>query len=186
MTFWIVTIGLLLLALLILVLPILRAQPVDKSDNRQQQNIDIAKDKKAGLLRVAAGRQFVGAGTQFPVVAAAVQGLHRGARLGPAAVVQGGEHQPVVSLGEQFQIAIAGGALGRQLDAVHGTGAVVVAAAQAPPSVGVHPQRSACRPAQTRAQDRHGAAVAVELLKGGEQRPVGSCRFRKRSGEVLC
>lgn len=49
MTFWIVTIGLLLLALLILVLPILRAQPVDKSDNRQQQNIDIAKDKKVAL-----------------------------------------------------------------------------------------------------------------------------------------
>jgi cytochrome c-type biogenesis protein CcmH len=56
MTFWIVTIGLLLLALLILVLPILRAQPVDKSDNRQQQNIDIAKDKKAGLdLQLAQG-----------------------------------------------------------------------------------------------------------------------------------
>ena len=56
MTFWIVTIGLLLLALLILVLPILRAQPVDKSDNRQQQNIDIAKDKKATLdLQLAQG-----------------------------------------------------------------------------------------------------------------------------------
>ncbi len=49
MIFWIATIGLLLLALLILVPPILRAQPVDKSNDRQQQNIDIAKDKKVAL-----------------------------------------------------------------------------------------------------------------------------------------
>ena len=49
MIFWIATIGLLLLALLIIVPPILRAQPVDKSDDRQQQNIDIAKDKKTAL-----------------------------------------------------------------------------------------------------------------------------------------
>jgi len=49
MIFWIATIGLLLLALLIIVPPILRAQPVDKSDDRQQQNIDIARDKKTAL-----------------------------------------------------------------------------------------------------------------------------------------
>jgi cytochrome c-type biogenesis protein CcmH len=50
MIFWIATIGLLLLALLIIVPPILRAQPVvDKSDERQRQNIDIARDKKTAL-----------------------------------------------------------------------------------------------------------------------------------------
>ena len=49
MIFWIATIGLLLLALLIIVPPILRAQPVDKSDDRQRQNIDIARDKKTAL-----------------------------------------------------------------------------------------------------------------------------------------
>lgn len=49
MIFWIVVIGLLLLALLILLPPILKAPPIDKSDGRQQQNIDIAKDKKTAL-----------------------------------------------------------------------------------------------------------------------------------------
>jgi len=49
MIFWIATIGLLLLALLIIVPPILRARPVDKSDDRQEQNIDIARDKKTAL-----------------------------------------------------------------------------------------------------------------------------------------
>ena len=49
MIFWIAAIGLLLLALLIIVPPILRAQPVDKSDDRQRQNIDIARDKKTAL-----------------------------------------------------------------------------------------------------------------------------------------
>ena len=49
MIFWIAAIGLLLLALLILVPPLLRAQVVDKADDRQQQNIDIARDKKNAL-----------------------------------------------------------------------------------------------------------------------------------------
>jgi cytochrome c-type biogenesis protein CcmH len=49
MIFWIAVIGLLLLALLILLPPILKAPPLDQSDNRQQQNIDIAKDKKTAL-----------------------------------------------------------------------------------------------------------------------------------------
>ncbi|MCZ6723025.1 MAG: c-type cytochrome biogenesis protein CcmI, partial [Gammaproteobacteria bacterium] len=46
MIFWIAAIGLLLLALLILVPPVLRAQVADEADDRQQQNIDIARDKK--------------------------------------------------------------------------------------------------------------------------------------------
>jgi len=46
MIFWIAAIGLLLLALLILVPPALRAQVADEADDRQQQNIDIARDKK--------------------------------------------------------------------------------------------------------------------------------------------
>ena len=49
MIFWIAVIGLLLLALLILLPPILKAPPLDQSDDRQQQNIDIAKDKKTAL-----------------------------------------------------------------------------------------------------------------------------------------
>jgi cytochrome c-type biogenesis protein CcmH len=49
MIFWIAAIGLLLLALLILVTPLLRAQVTDQADDRQQQNIDIARDKKATL-----------------------------------------------------------------------------------------------------------------------------------------
>ena len=54
MIFWIATGGLLLLALIILVPPILKAQPLDSDDTdeeRQRLNIDIAKDKKAGLDR---------------------------------------------------------------------------------------------------------------------------------------
>jgi len=46
MIFWIAAIGLLLLALIILVPPVLRAQVADEADDRQQQNIDIARDKK--------------------------------------------------------------------------------------------------------------------------------------------
>jgi len=49
MIFWIAAIGLLLLALLILLPPILRAQVTDQADDRQKQNIDIARDKKNGL-----------------------------------------------------------------------------------------------------------------------------------------
>ena len=49
MIFWIAAIGLLLLALLILVTPLLRAQVADQADDRQQQNIDIARDKKTTL-----------------------------------------------------------------------------------------------------------------------------------------
>jgi len=49
MIFWIAAIGLLLLALLILVTPLLRAQVADQADDRQQQNIDIAQDKKTTL-----------------------------------------------------------------------------------------------------------------------------------------
>ena len=49
MIFWIAAIGLLLLALLILVIPLLKAQVADQADDRQQQNIDIARDKKTTL-----------------------------------------------------------------------------------------------------------------------------------------
>jgi cytochrome c-type biogenesis protein CcmH len=49
MIFWIAAIGLLLLALLILVAPLLRTQVVDQADDRQQQNTDIARDKKTTL-----------------------------------------------------------------------------------------------------------------------------------------
>jgi len=49
MIFWIAAIGLLLLALLILLPPILRAQITDQADDRQKQNIDIARDKKNDL-----------------------------------------------------------------------------------------------------------------------------------------
>lgn len=51
MIFWIAATGLLLLALLIIVPPILRVPSVDKGDNRQQQNIDIARDKKSAFDR---------------------------------------------------------------------------------------------------------------------------------------
>ena len=49
MIFWIVAIGLLLLALLILLPPMLRVQVTDQADDRQKQNIDIARDKKKDL-----------------------------------------------------------------------------------------------------------------------------------------
>ena len=49
MIFWIAAIGLLVLALLILVTPLLRAQVADQADDQQQQNIDIARDKKTTL-----------------------------------------------------------------------------------------------------------------------------------------
>ncbi len=49
MTFWIIVAGLLLLALLFLIVPILRQPPTGESTDRQQQNIDIAREKKAQL-----------------------------------------------------------------------------------------------------------------------------------------
>ena len=49
MIFWIVASGLLLLALLILILPMLRAQSEPDSNDRQQQNIDIAPASKSNL-----------------------------------------------------------------------------------------------------------------------------------------
>ena len=49
MIFWIVACGLLLLALLILILPMLRAQPEVEGNDRQQQNIDIARANKSAL-----------------------------------------------------------------------------------------------------------------------------------------
>ena len=49
MIFWIAAIGLLLLALFILLPPILRVQVTDQTDDRQKQNIDIARDKKNDL-----------------------------------------------------------------------------------------------------------------------------------------
>jgi len=49
MIFWIVASGLLLLALLILILPMFRTQPEIDSNDRQQQNIDIARGSKSGL-----------------------------------------------------------------------------------------------------------------------------------------
>ena len=56
MIFWIAAIGLLVLALLILVVPLLRAQAADQADDRQKQNIDIARDKKTTLdLQLAQG-----------------------------------------------------------------------------------------------------------------------------------
>jgi cytochrome c-type biogenesis protein CcmH/NrfG len=44
MTFWIITIALLALALVILLLPLLRATRTQQNDQRQQQNIQIARD----------------------------------------------------------------------------------------------------------------------------------------------
>ena len=49
MIFWIVAAGLLLLALLILILPMLRAQSEVETNDRQQQNIDIARANKSAL-----------------------------------------------------------------------------------------------------------------------------------------
>ncbi|MCP4494889.1 MAG: c-type cytochrome biogenesis protein CcmI [Gammaproteobacteria bacterium] len=49
MTFWIIAAGLLLLALLLLTVPILRQPQAGESTDRQQQNIDIAREKKAQL-----------------------------------------------------------------------------------------------------------------------------------------
>jgi len=49
MIFWIVSAGLLLLALLILILPMLRAQSEVETNDRQQQNIDIARANKSAL-----------------------------------------------------------------------------------------------------------------------------------------
>ncbi len=49
MTFWIVATGLLLLAVLFLTVPILRQPRTSESTDRQQQNIDIAREKKAQL-----------------------------------------------------------------------------------------------------------------------------------------
>ena len=46
MTFWIIAIVLLALALVILLLPLLRTARVQKDDQRQQQNIQIAREKK--------------------------------------------------------------------------------------------------------------------------------------------
>jgi len=49
MIFWIAVTGLLVLALLILVLPVLKIRAVDEGGDRQQQNIDIAREKKSTL-----------------------------------------------------------------------------------------------------------------------------------------
>jgi cytochrome c-type biogenesis protein CcmH len=49
MIFWIIACGLLVLALLILILPMLRAQPEAEGNDRQQQNIDIARANKTAL-----------------------------------------------------------------------------------------------------------------------------------------
>ncbi len=49
MIFWIVVTGLLALVLLLLIIPILREPDTAGSDNRQQQNILIAREKKAQL-----------------------------------------------------------------------------------------------------------------------------------------
>ena len=46
MIFWIIAIALLALALVILLLPLLRATRVQRDDQRQQQNIQIAREKK--------------------------------------------------------------------------------------------------------------------------------------------
>jgi len=46
MTFWIIVAALLALALVILLLPLLRAARMQPADQRQQQNIDIAREKK--------------------------------------------------------------------------------------------------------------------------------------------
>jgi len=49
MIFWIIASGLLLLALLILILPMLRTRSEVESNDRQQQNIDIARASKSNL-----------------------------------------------------------------------------------------------------------------------------------------
>jgi len=49
MSFWIIVAALLALALVILLLPMLRASREQQSDQRQQQNIDIAREKKQAL-----------------------------------------------------------------------------------------------------------------------------------------
>ena len=49
MTFWIVVAALLAVALVILVLPVLRQPDEEDASDRQQQNIDIAREKKAQL-----------------------------------------------------------------------------------------------------------------------------------------
>ncbi|MDH3221522.1 MAG: c-type cytochrome biogenesis protein CcmI [Gammaproteobacteria bacterium] len=56
MSFWIVVIALLALALVILLLPLIRAAGVQQGDQRQQQNIQIAREKKQLLeAQLAAG-----------------------------------------------------------------------------------------------------------------------------------
>ncbi len=49
MSFWIIVAALLALALVILLLPMLRASRAQQSDQRQQQNIEIAREKKQAL-----------------------------------------------------------------------------------------------------------------------------------------
>jgi cytochrome c-type biogenesis protein CcmH len=49
MSFWIIVAALLALALVILMLPMLRASRQQQSDQRQQQNIEIAREKKQAL-----------------------------------------------------------------------------------------------------------------------------------------
>ena len=49
MIFWIFASCLLMLALVILVVPMLRARPEAETNDRQQQNIDIARSKKSML-----------------------------------------------------------------------------------------------------------------------------------------
>ncbi|MCP3688593.1 MAG: c-type cytochrome biogenesis protein CcmI, partial [Gammaproteobacteria bacterium] len=56
MTFWVIAAGLLVLALLFLIVPILRQPQTGESNDRQQQNIDIAREKKAQLDRENLGQ----------------------------------------------------------------------------------------------------------------------------------
>ena len=49
MSFWIVVAALLALALVILLLPLLRAAHHQAGDQRQQQNIQIAREKKQSI-----------------------------------------------------------------------------------------------------------------------------------------
>ncbi len=46
MSFWIVVAALLLVALALLLIPLIRASRIPQADNRQQQNIEIAREKK--------------------------------------------------------------------------------------------------------------------------------------------
>ncbi len=58
MTFWITVIALLALALAIMLIPMLRASSAEQTDERQQQNIRIAREKKQQLDRQLADREI--------------------------------------------------------------------------------------------------------------------------------